>query len=75
VLPGERLVSAGPYRLLSHPNYAVVAGEIAVLPLALGLPLVAAIFTILNSAVLAIRIRAENRALDASAELTARPAP
>lgn len=75
VLPGERLVSAGPYRFLSHPNYAVVAGEIAVLPLALGLPLVAAIFTILNSAVLAIRIRAENRALDASAGLTARSAP
>ena len=75
VLPGERLVSAGPYRFLSHPNYAVVAGEIAVLPLALGLPLVAAIFTILNSAVLAIRIRAENRALAASAGLTARPAP
>jgi len=75
VLPGERLVSAGPYRFLSHPNYAVVAGEIAVLPLALGLPLVAVIFTILNSAVLAIRIRAENRALDASAGLTARPAP
>lgn len=75
VLPGERLVSAGPYRFLSHPNYAVVAGEIAVLPLALGLPLVAAAFTILNSAVLAIRIRAENRALEASAGLTARPAP
>ncbi len=35
VLPGEPLVSAGPYRYLSHPNYAVVAGEIAVLPLVL----------------------------------------
>jgi methyltransferase len=63
VLPGERLVSAGPYRYLSHPNYAVVAGEIAVLPLVLQLPWIAAIFTILNAGVLAIRIRAENRAL------------
>ena len=36
VLPGEPLVSAGPYRFLSHPNYAVVAGEIAVLPLVAG---------------------------------------
>ncbi len=63
VLPGERLVSAGPYRYLSHPNYAVVAGEIAVLPLVLHLPWIAAIFTILNAGVLAIRIRAENRAL------------
>jgi methyltransferase len=75
VLPGERLVSAGPYRFLPHPNYAVVAGEIAVLPFALGLPLVALIFSILNSAVLAIRIRAENRALDASAAMAARAAP
>jgi methyltransferase len=63
VLPGERLVSAGPYRYLSHPNYAVVVGEIAVLPLVLHLPWIAAIFTILNAGVLAIRIRAENRAL------------
>jgi methyltransferase len=63
VLPGERLVSTGPYRYLSHPNYAVVAGEIAVLPLVLYLPWIAAIFTILNAGVLAIRIRAENRAL------------
>ena len=64
VLPGEPLVRAGPYRYLAHPNYAVVAGEIAVLPLALGLPWLAALFTIINAAVLAIRIRAENRAID-----------
>jgi methyltransferase len=68
VVPERPLVSAGPYRFLSHPNYAVVAAEIAVLPLVLGLPLLAAIFTILNAAVLAIRIRAENRALAASRE-------
>jgi methyltransferase len=59
-------VSTGPYRLLSHPNYAVVVGEIAVLPLVLGLPLLAAIFTFLNTAVLAIRICAENDALGGS---------
>ena len=47
---------------------AVVAGEIAVLPLALNLPLLAVVFTILNAAVLAIRIRAENRALAASCD-------
>jgi methyltransferase len=66
VLPGQALVSEGPYRFLSHPNYAVVSLEIALLPLALGLPLLAVIFSILNAAVLAIRIRAENRALAAS---------
>jgi methyltransferase len=74
ILPGEPLVSAGPYRFLPHPNYAVVAGEIALLPLTLGLPRLALIFTILNAAVLAIRIRAENRALAASHAMMARGA-
>jgi len=66
VLPGEPLVAKGPYRLLSHPNYAVVIGEIAVLPIAFGLVYFAAIFSVLNAAVLWVRIRAEGRALSAS---------
>jgi methyltransferase len=74
VLPGEPLVRRGPYRLLPHPNYAVVAGETALLPLVLGLPLLALIFTALNAAVLAIRIRAENRALASSRTIMARGA-
>jgi methyltransferase len=74
VLPEQPLVSAGPSRFLSHPNYAVVAAEIAVLPLVLGLPLLAAFFTILNAAVLAIRIRSENRALAAARETVVRGA-
>jgi methyltransferase len=63
VLPGEPLVRRGPYRLLSHPNYVVVVGEIAVLPLVFGLELYALAFSALNAAVLAVRIRAENAAL------------
>ena len=63
ILPDEKLVTPGPYRYLSHPNYAVVVGEIAVLPLALHLPFVAVVFTVLNAIVLAIRIRTEMRAL------------
>ena len=63
VLPGEPLVVSGPYRYFSHPNYAVVAGEIALLPVALHLPVTALVFTALNAAVLWIRIRAEARAL------------
>ena len=74
VLPGEPLVTRGPYRLLPHPNYAVVTGEIALLPLVLGLPLLALIFTALNAAVLAIRIRAENRALALSRTMMERGA-
>ncbi len=75
VLPGEPLVSSGPYRYLTHPNYAVVAGEIALLPLVVGLPWIAAVFTVLNTAVLFVRIRAENRALDASRAIASRAAP
>jgi methyltransferase len=63
VVPGEDLVRRGPFRLLPHPNYAVVVGEIATLPLALGLPWTALAFSLLNALVLAIRIPAENRAL------------
>jgi methyltransferase len=63
MLPGEPLVTSGPYRYFAHPNYAVVVAEIALLPLALHLALVALIFTILNAAVLIIRIRVEARAL------------
>ena len=62
-LPGEPLVRRGPYRLLSHPNYLVVIGEIAALPLVFGLWQVALVFSALNAAVLFIRIRAENAAL------------
>ena len=67
VTPGEALVRRGPYRFISHPNYLVVIGEIALLPLAFGLVWAAAIFTALNAAVLTIRIRAENKALAAAA--------
>ena len=63
VVPQAPLVTSGIYRFINHPNYWVVVGEIAVLPLVFGLPWVAIIFSILNAAVLWIRIREENRAL------------
>lgn len=62
-LPGETLVTGGPFRYLRHPNYAVVIGEIAVLPLCLGLPWVALVFSIANALVLTVRIKAENAGL------------
>lgn len=62
-LPGETLVRRGPYRFLRHPNYAVVALEIPCLPLALGLTETAAIFGLANLAILAWRIRVEDRVL------------
>jgi methyltransferase len=63
VLPNAPLVRRGPYRFVNHPNYAVVIGEIAFLPLVFGLWQVALVFTLLNAAILTIRIREENRAL------------
>jgi methyltransferase len=62
-LPGAPVVTRGPYRLLRHPNYAIVVGEIAVLPLAFGQWAIAAIFTLLNAAVLWLRIRSEDAVL------------
>jgi len=63
VLPGAPLVTGGPFRFLRHPNYTVVTAEIAVLPLVFGLWGIAVLFTVLNAAMLYVRIRAENRAL------------
>lgn len=63
VLQSLPLVTSGPYRWLTHPNYVVVVGEIAVLPLCLGLPWYALAFSLANAAVLTVRIGAENAAL------------
>jgi methyltransferase len=69
VLPGTPKVVRGPYRWLRHPNYCVVAAEIALVPMALGLPLFALFFSIANAVLLALRIRVENKALSC-AEIT-----
>lgn len=62
-LAGAPLVRRGPYRFLPHPNYVVVAAEVALLPLAFGLITYAVVFSALNASVLWVRIRAEDRAL------------
>lgn len=64
ILPDAPLIRGGPYRWLPHPNYAVVVAEIAVLPLAFGLAGFAVLFSLLNAAVLWIRIRTEARGLN-----------
>ena len=71
-VPGAPLIRRGPYRWLKHPNYLVVAGEIAALPLAFGLWQVAVVFSMLNALLLWHRIRWENRAL-APRRFTASP--
>lgn len=62
-LPGVPLVRRGPYRWMRHPNYVIVAAEIAVLPLAFGAWQLALVFTLANAALLAHRIRVEDAAL------------
>ena len=63
VLPAAPLVTTGPYRWVNHPNYLIVVGEIALLPLVFGLPMVAILFSVLNGLLLWVRITCENRAI------------
>ncbi len=63
VVPGAKPVRRGPYRYLNHPNYVVVVVEILAFPLIFGAWVTALVFTVLNAAVLYVRIREENRAL------------
>lgn len=75
VLPGAAPLARGPYRWLRHPNYLIVALEVAVVPLALGLPIFALVFTLANLALIAHRVAVENRALAWAAQAApARPA-
>jgi methyltransferase len=62
-LPDAPLIRHGPYRFLRHPNYLVVIGEIALLPLAFGAWRIAIVFSLLNLALLAWRRRVEDAAL------------
>ena len=62
-VPGRKLVRSGPYRYFRHPNYAVVACEIALLPLVFDAWEIALVFSALNGVLLAHRIRIENAAL------------
>ncbi len=56
-------VKRGPYKYISHPNYLVVILEIAIVPLMLGLPWVALVFSGLNALLLRHRIAVENAVL------------
>jgi len=62
-LPGAPLVRTGPFRYFRHPNYLLVIAEIAVLPFAFGAIAIAAAFSAFNLALIARRIRIEDRLL------------
>ena len=63
VVPGAKRIRAGPYRYVNHPNYLIVCGEIAVVPLMFGAWTLAVIASALNLLALRTRIRVENQAL------------
>jgi methyltransferase len=63
VVPGEEPVTAGPYRIMKHPNYVAVALEIVAIPMIHTAWLTAAVFSALNAVMLRIRISVEERAL------------
>ena len=65
IVPGGKRIQRGLYRYFSHPNYIVVALEIAVAPLIFNAWVTALVFTLLNAALLLlVRIPAEERALE-----------
>ncbi len=71
VVPGLQLVSGGPYRFLNHPNYVAVAVEGAALPLVHSAWITAVVFTVLNGALMLVRIRTESGALAMAATAVA----
>ena len=63
VIPDARRVTAGPYRIFSHPNYVAVVLEGIALPLVHTAWITATVFTVLNALVLRTRVKVENAAL------------
>ena len=63
VVPDLTPVTGGPYRWISHPNYVAVVVEGIALPLIHACWVTAVVFTVLNAALLSVRIRVENAAL------------
>lgn len=63
VPPGSTRVLVGPYRLLRHPNYLAVVGEIVGAALIAHAPVTGTIATLGFGALLLLRIRVEERAL------------
>jgi methyltransferase len=63
VVPGAPRITSGPYRWLRHPNYVAVVAEGVALPLVHTAWITALTFTVLNAALLTVRIRVEDAAL------------
>ena len=62
-LPGEPLITAGPFRYMRHPNYLAVITEIVALPMVHTAWVTAAVFSLANGLLLKERISVEEEAL------------
>ncbi len=62
-ISGLPLIIRGPYKYISHPNYILVTIEIAIIPLIFHLYYTAVIFSVLNAAMLYVRIKEEDKVL------------
>ena len=63
VPPGSTRTTAGPYRVLRHPNYVGVAGELAGMALMARAPVSGLVSIVLFGMLMLKRIRIEERAL------------
>ena len=72
-VPGQPLVTGGPYRWLRHPNYVAVVAEGVALPLVHSAWVTALVFTLLNAWLLRVRIGVENGALAVSQSAVTTP--
>lgn len=63
VMPGAPLVTTGPYRYVAHPNYIAVMGELLGAAMMCGAIVSGVVSLVAFGALLAVRIRVEDRAL------------
>ncbi len=63
ILPGKPLVSSGPYRYVTHPNYIAIVGELAGMAMMVEAPVTGTAAVVVFGVMLLLRIRFENRVL------------
>jgi methyltransferase len=68
VLPGAPLITSGPYRVVAHPNYLAVVGEIVSVAAIVWAPITGTLATIGFGWLMIKRIGIEDRALGRSAK-------
>ena len=63
VPPGSARTLRGPYRLLRHPNYLAVVGELVSVAMSVAAPITGVLATLAFGMVMRARLRVEDRAL------------